>query len=67
MKGVFVFLVDGELKTYNDFKDIPEKFDNIIKFFPEIPGPPHSEQQHEEIEKWNTIFLDLLKKETNGR
>lgn len=67
MKGTFVFLVDGKLETYHDFKDIPDRFDNIIKFFPEIPPQPHTEEQHDEIEKWNHIFLELLKKETNGR
>ena len=60
MPHVFVVLVDNELKTYDKYEDIPEVFDNLIKFLPEIPEPPHTEEQHEEIEGWNDKFQRLM-------
>lgn len=63
MKGEFEFIVDGKLVTYKDYRDIPNVFDNVIKFLPEIPPPPHSEEQHEEIELWNKRLQDLIEKE----
>ena len=32
----FVFKIDGELVTIANWKDVPEKFDHIIRFIPEI-------------------------------
>ena len=31
-KNEFVILIDGELKTFDKYEDIPEVFDNVIKF-----------------------------------
>ena len=66
MSHEFVVLKNGELKTYNNFDDIPEKIDNVIKFLPEIPEPPHTHDQHEEMSVWNDRLKELLKRETNG-
>lgn len=66
MAHEFVVLLNGELKTYNNFEDIPEKFDNVIKFLPEIPKPPHTEHQHEEMDVWNDKLKELISRETNG-
>jgi hypothetical protein len=66
MPHEFVLLVNGELKTYSKFEDIPEKFDNVIKFLPEVPEPPHTEHQHEEMDVWNDRLKELLSRETNG-
>ena len=66
MPHEFVLLVNGELRTYSKFEDIPEKFDNVIKFLPEIPEPPHTEHQHEEMDVWNDRLKELLSRETNG-
>lgn len=63
MKGIFVFLIDGKLETFNDFRDIPKEFDHVIKFLPEIPDPPHTEEQHKEIDSWNERLQNLMKKE----
>lgn len=67
MKGVFEILVNGKVEIYYDYRDIPEVFDNVIKFLPEIPPPPHSQEDHQDIESWMEKFRELLKKETNGR
>jgi hypothetical protein len=66
MAHEFVVLINGELKTYDNFDDIPEKIDNVIKFLPEIPEPPHTHDQHEEMSVWNDRLKELLKRETNG-
>jgi hypothetical protein len=59
----FVIIVDGELNTYTKYEDIPEDFDHVIEFKPEIPEPPHTEEQHEEIEQWNLRLQKLMEKE----
>ncbi len=59
----FVLLVDGKLKTYTSFEDIPEDFDHVIEFVPEIPDGPHTHEQHEEIEQWNYRLQELISRE----
>ena len=63
MTHKFVLLVNGQLQTYNRFEDIPDEFDHIIEFVPEIPDPPHTYQQHEEIDKWHQRLRELILKE----
>ena len=46
-------MINGELQIFERFEDIPEDFDHVIEFVPEIPDGPHTHEQHEEIEKWN--------------
>ena len=61
----FVIMVNGELITYNSYEDIPDDFDHVIEFVPEIPNGPHTEEQHEEIEQWNGRLQELMQKERN--
>jgi hypothetical protein len=63
MSHEFVVLIDNSLYTYDKYENIPLEFDNLIKFFPEIPEGPHTLEQHEEIEQWNDRLKDLLKRE----
>ncbi len=60
MKGEFVFIVDGKIITVRDYRDIPKKFQHIIKFLPEIPEPPHTEEQHAEIHGWYEKLQELI-------
>ena len=61
----FILLIDGELKTFTEYEDIPEDFDNVIKFFPDVP--------HEEVDHghgtniWNDRLQELIKREQNAR
>jgi hypothetical protein len=66
MSHEFVVLLNGKLKTYTKYEDIPERFDNVIRFIPKIPEPPHTHEQHEEIDSWNERLQELMKRETNG-
>ena len=63
----FVIMVDGELVTYTKYKDIPDNFDHVIEFVPEIPDGPHTHEQHEEIEQWNNRLQLLIQKENSRR
>lgn len=67
MKGEFVVLKNGILETYSNYEDIPEDFDNVIKFLPEpIPGP-HTEEQHAEMDTWNDKLQRLMQIERRNK
>jgi hypothetical protein len=59
----FQFIVNGELITYDKYEDIPEKFEHIIKFIPDIPEEPHTEEEHDELSLWNERLQKLMEKE----
>lgn len=56
----FVVMINGALHTYDQYESIPDEFDHVIDFSPEIPPGPHSEQQHQEIESWVPRFQRLM-------
>ena len=62
----FVFLVNGELVTVHSWEEVPKQFDHVIKFVPEIPEPPHTHEQHEEISKWPARLEQLMEIERNA-
>ena len=64
MKGEFVIKVGSKLVTYNNYDDIPMVFDNLISFKPDALEPPHSEEDHKEMETYNTKLQELMKRET---
>jgi len=66
MPNEFVILKNNKLETFTKYEYIPEKFDNLIKFLPKIPEPPHTHEQHEELDLWNERLKELMKRETNG-
>ena len=59
----FQFIVNGELITYDKYEDIPEKFEHIIEFIPDIPEEPHTEEEHDELSLWNERLQKLMEKE----
>ena len=62
----FRFLIDGKICEFSDYDEIPEHFDHMIEFSPEIPPEPHTDEQHHEIDQWTEKMLKLLERE-NGR
>ena len=66
MAHEFVLLINGELKTFTEYEDIPEDFDNVIKFLPDVP---HSEVDHDGPAGgiWNDRLQELIKREQNAR
>ena len=61
----FVFRKGTELITYTRWEDVPENldFDHIIKFVPDIPPEPHTEEEHKEHEQWHDRLKTLMEKE----
>ena len=64
MAHQFAILIDGKVQVFSKYDDIPETFENVIRFEPEVPPEPHTEEQHHEIEQWNDKLQQLLKRET---
>lgn len=64
MSHKFTILKNGVLIDYDKYEDIPESFDNVIQFLPEIPEGPHTEDEHDIIEQWNDKLKELMKRET---
>ena len=63
MKGEFIIKVGSALVTYDDYDDIPIEFDNLISFKPDAPEPPHSEEDHKEMETYNTKLQEIMRRE----
>ena len=59
----FQFIINGELVTFDKYEDIPDEFEHVIKFLPDIILPPHTEDEHEELAKWDDRLQELLEKE----
>ena len=63
MKGEFVIREGSAIITYEDFDEIPMEFDNLISFKPNAPEPPHSEEDHKEMETYNKKLQELMRRE----
>ena len=59
----FQFIVDGELVSFDNWENIPENFEHVIKFLPDISEDPHTEDEHDEIAVWNDRLQELMEKE----
>ena len=66
MAHEFVVKRNGILETYTEYNSIPNDFDYVISFQPEVPEPPHTEEQHKEIESWNEKLQALMEIERAG-
>ncbi|MEN9542124.1 MAG: hypothetical protein RLZZ459_2215 [Cyanobacteriota bacterium] len=67
LTGRFVFRVAGVLRTYRDWRHCPVVFDELIAFEPDIPPPPHTPEQHAEIEAWDARLHQLLRSQHASR
>ena len=56
----FVIMIEGELRCYEHYDDIPDQFDHVIEFLPEVPPGPHTLEQHQEIDAWNDRLKRLM-------
>lgn len=56
----FQFIVSGELVSFDSWENIPENFEHVIKFLPDIPEDPHTEDEHDEIAVWNARLQQLM-------
>ena len=53
-------MISGQSHVFERYEDIPEEFDRVIEFLPEIPPGPHTQAQHEEIDSWVPRFQKLM-------
>lgn len=60
MPHEFVVKRNGILETYQTYEEIPNDFDHVIKFLPEIPEGPHTREQHDEIDQWSQRLNRLM-------
>jgi len=56
-----VIMQNNQLVEYDRYENIPDDFDHVIEFLPEIPPEPHTHEQHEEIDSWHDRFLRLMR------
>ena len=42
----FQFVVNGELVLYDKYEDIPEDFEHVIRFIPDLPEPEGEDGEH---------------------
>ncbi len=65
MIGEYIIKIGDKLFEYTNTNDIPEKFDNLIKFMPTSPESPHTEEEHKEMATYNDKLKQLMKREKN--
>ena len=63
MKGEFIIREGSAIITFEYFDEIPMEFDNLISFKPDAPEPPHSKEDHEEMETYTTKLQELMRRE----
>lgn len=69
--GEFVLKVDGEIRTYTDYKDVPrDKVQMVFKFLPDMvdatgPGGNHTVREHESMAQW-VVELKYLMSRVEG-
>lgn len=56
----FVIMLDNQLLEFTEYEQIPDHFDHVIEFAPEVSLGPHTDQQHEEIDQWHAKFERLM-------
>ena len=66
MKGEYVIMVDGKLITYTDYDNIPDTFDHVIKFNPDWPESPHTQEDHDMMAVFNDKLQVLMEIEKNA-
>ena len=64
MTGVFKIKINGEIIRYTEFADIPEQIGAVIAFFPDVPEPPHTEEEHDLIHSFHAKLDELIERET---
>jgi hypothetical protein len=66
MKGRYVVRDCGALVEYTNYESIPLAFDHLISFEPEIIPGPHTYDEHQEMNKFNDMLKQLIKRERSN-
>ena len=56
MKGEYVVKIGTSFLEFSNSTDIPDEFDHLIKFVPEEPPEPHTQEDHDFINTFNDKF-----------
>ena len=65
--GRYAVRIGNEVHRYTHWDQLPDTFDNLIEWVPDIPPEPHTEEQHGQIERLPALFREYLARETNAR
>jgi hypothetical protein len=65
--GTFTVKTGGKLVTIDHWDKIPQTFDHLILFSPDIPPPPHSHEDHELISSIPGKFRELFDRQRGNR
>ena len=65
-KGDYAVLIGGVVREFSHWDDIPESFDNLIRWVPDIPPEPHTEAQHKAIETLAERLKETLRRERHA-
>jgi len=60
LKGEFVIKRNGKIEKYSEFEKIPSQYEHLIQFKPEYPPEPHTEEQHDQMSKYNDLLKELM-------
>jgi len=60
LKGEFVIRRNGKIERFSEFDKIPSQYEHLIEFKPDYPPEPHTEEQHNEISKYNDYLKELI-------
>ena len=63
LKGEFIVRIDNTLYKYDNTDDIPNQFDNLIKFNPTPIEGPHTPEEHAENAEMVEVFKDIMSRE----
>ena len=60
LTGEFVIRINGKLEKYDRYDEIPNSFEQLISFKPVYPPEPHTEEQHDQMSKYNDYLKELM-------
>lgn len=63
MTDKIVIKDNNELKYFYSLNDVPDVFDHLISYEPEIPSSPHTNEEHKKMEMFPIILQNLLNRE----
>jgi hypothetical protein len=61
--GKFVVREGKDILEFDHWDKIPLEFDNLIQFVPEFPSPPHTPEEHAQIESLGDTFRSFMQRE----
>ena len=62
MKGEYIVKIGTSFLEFSDSNDIPDEFDHLIKFLPEIPPEPHTQEDHDYINSFVSKMREIEKR-----